>query len=137
MRLAKVVYTDGEIHDANINRSPEAYEANPQKERDMWVLRNHIYLFICEIILYLSSRYQYNTDHGVSQINIFDSKTNEPMGVINWFPVHGVSMNSSNQLISGDHKGLASQLLEKYINPKTQLSGTVSVCKFFYFHIDQ
>ena len=35
MRLAKVIYTDGEIHDANINRSPEAYEANPQKERDM------------------------------------------------------------------------------------------------------
>ena len=60
-------------------------------------------------------------------MNIFDSKTNEPMGVINWFPVHGTSMNSSNQLISGDHKGLASQLLEKYINPKTQLSGTVSV----------
>ena len=97
---------------------------------------NHMCLFICEIMLCLSSRYQHNTDHGVSQINIFDSKTNEPMGVINWFPVHGVSMNSSNQLISGDHKGLASQLLEKYINPKTELSGTVSVCKFFYFHID-
>ena len=35
MRLAKVIYTDGEIHDANINRSPTAYEANPKKERDM------------------------------------------------------------------------------------------------------
>ena len=58
------------------------------------------------------------------------------MGVINWFPVHGVSMNSSNQLISGDHKGLASQLLEKYINPKTQLSGTVSVNEFCYFYIN-
>ena len=48
------------------------------------------------------------------------------MGVINWFPLHCTSMNNSNQLISGDHKGLASQLLEKHINSKSQLSGTVS-----------
>ena len=48
------------------------------------------------------------------------------MGVINWFPVHCTSMNNSNQLISGDHKGLASQLLEKHVNPKSQLSGKVS-----------
>ena len=48
------------------------------------------------------------------------------MGVINWFPLHCTSMNNSNQLISGDHKGLASQLLEKHVNSKSQLSGTVS-----------
>ena len=60
-------------------------------------------------------------------MNIFDSKTNQPMGVINWFPVHCTSMNNSNQLISGDHKGLASQLLEKHVNPKSQLSGKVSL----------
>ena len=39
MRSAKVIYTEGEIHDANINRSPTAYQANPQKEREMWVNR--------------------------------------------------------------------------------------------------
>ena len=35
-------------------------------------------------------------------------------------------MNNTNHLISGDNKGLASQLLEKHVNPKDQLSGTVS-----------
>ena len=37
IRPAKVIYTEGEIHDANINRSPTAYQANPKKERDMYV----------------------------------------------------------------------------------------------------
>ena len=37
IRPAKVTYTEGEIHDANINRSPTAYQANPKKERDMYV----------------------------------------------------------------------------------------------------
>ena len=49
------------------------------------------------------------------------------MGVINWFAVHPTSMNSTNHLISGDNKGLASQLLERHVNPKHQLSGTVSI----------
>ena len=34
-------------------------------------------------------------------------------GVINWFAVHPTSMNNTNQLISGDNKGLASLMLEK------------------------
>ena len=73
------------------------------------------------------SRYEHDTDHGVHQMNIFHSETNEPMGVINWFAVHPTSMNNTNHLISGDNKGLASQLLEKYVNPIGQLSGTVSI----------
>ena len=76
------------------------------------------HLFIC--------RYEHDTDHGVHQMNIFHSETNEPMGVINWFAVHPTSMNNTNHLISGDNKGLASQLLEKYVNPSGQLTGTVS-----------
>ena len=59
-------------------------------------------------------------------MNIFHLDTNEPMGVINWFAVHPTSMNNTNQLISGDNKGLASQLLEKDVNPSGQLTGTVS-----------
>ena len=37
-------------------------------------------------------------------------------GVINWFAVHPTSMNNTNQLISGDNKGLASLMLEKSMN---------------------
>jgi hypothetical protein len=62
-------------------------------------------------------------------MNIFHSETNEPMGVINWFAVHPTSMNNTNHLISGDNKGLASQLMEKNVNPIGQLTGTVSISK--------
>ena len=66
-------------------------------------------------------------------MNIFHSETNEPMGVINWFAVHPTSMNNTNHLISGDNKGLASQLLEKYVNPGGQLTGTVSNIQLIWY----
>ena len=31
-----------------------------------------------------------------------------------WFPVHCTSINNTNTLISGDNKGTAAQLLEKW-----------------------
>ena len=61
------------------------------------------------------------------QVNIFHAENDEPMGVINWFAVHPTSMNNTNLLINGDNKGLASQLLEKDINPKDELSGRVFI----------
>jgi hypothetical protein len=38
------------------------------------------------------------------------------LGQINWFAVHGTSMNNTNLLISGDNKGYASYIFEKRIN---------------------
>ena len=99
LQPAKIYYNEGELHDANINRSPTSYLVNPEEER---------------------ARYQYDTDHTVYQLNIFNAMTDEPMGVINWFAVHPTSMNNSNHLISGDNKGLASQLLEKAVNSGTK-----------------
>ena len=34
------------------------------------------------------------------------------MGAINWFALHGTSMNNTNRLVSGDNKGAASRLFE-------------------------
>ena len=112
IRPAKIFYTEGNIDNANINRSPTSYLENPIEERNM---------------------YEHDTDHGVHQMNIFHSDTNEPMGVINWFAVHPTSMNNTNHLISGDNKGLASQLLEKYVNPSGQLTGTVSNIQLIWY----
>jgi len=50
------------------------------------------------------------------QLSIFDAVTDEPIGIINWFAVHATSLNSSNVLISGDNKGLASVMMEKETN---------------------
>lgn len=35
-------------------------------------------------------------------------------GAISWFPVHCTSINNTNDLISGDNKGVASQFMEKW-----------------------
>lgn len=43
--------------------------------------------------------------------------------MINWFAVHGTSMNNTNGLISGDNKGYASYLFEKYQNGNNSLPG--------------
>jgi hypothetical protein len=42
-------------------------------------------------------RYEYDTDHLVSQLNIFDAESGDPMGIINWFAVHPTSMNNTNK----------------------------------------
>jgi neutral ceramidase len=33
VRPAEIFYSEGELHDANINRSPTSYLANPESER--------------------------------------------------------------------------------------------------------
>jgi neutral ceramidase len=42
------------------------------------------------------------------------------MGVLNWFAVHGTSLNNTNRLISGDNRGVAGFLLEESINGPTE-----------------
>jgi len=45
------------------------------------------------------------------------------LGILNWFAVHGTSMNNTNVLISGDNKGYASYLMEKHYNGNDTLAG--------------
>ena len=112
MKLSTLYHTQGNIANANINRSPSSYLANPEKER---------------------AEYSSDTDHAMVQLNIFDAESGLPRGVINWFAVHPTSMNNSNLLISGDNKGKASQLLEREVNGKGVLAG--KVC-FVYYLLD-
>ena len=39
-----------------------------------------------------------------------------PLGLLNWFSVHGTSLNNTNRLLSGDNRGVASLLLEEAVN---------------------
>ena len=57
MKPSKLYYTEGELHDANINRSPTSYLANPKPER---------------------AQYEYDTDHTFAQLNIYDSADDTP-----------------------------------------------------------
>eukprot|EP00094_Tigriopus_californicus_P008850 TCALIF_08531-PA protein Name:"Similar to ASAH2 Neutral ceramidase (Homo sapiens)" AED:0.15 eAED:0.15 QI:0/0/0/0.9/1/1/10/0/689 len=110
MKPARVFYVQDELHEANINRSPTSYLVNPEAERAL---------------------YDYDTDHLFTQLNIVDATTDEPLGLINWFAVHPVSMNNSNHMISGDNKGAASQFMEREINGKDTLIGQGSFVAAF------
>ena len=76
-------------------------------------------------------RYEFDTDHTVYQLNILHALTQEPLGVINWFAVHPTSMNNTNHLISGDNKGLASQLLERHVNQGNDVSIFAKIFSWF------
>ena len=67
----------------------------------------------------LLKKTKYSDEKGAESVK----KNGGILGVLNWFPVHGTSMNSTNELISGDNKGYASYLLEKALNPNGTLPG--------------
>jgi len=96
------------MEEANINRSPTSYLANPPEER---------------------ARYASDTDKGMVQVN-FLNLAEEPLGVLNWYAVHPTSMNYSNHLISGDNKGAASQMFEKMVNPESLAGEAPFVASF-------
>jgi len=89
-----IYMSSGQLDESNINRSPAAYENNPQEERD---------------------RYEHNTDRDMTVLRMTDTQGNG-IGMINWFAVHPTSMNNTNTLISSDNKGYASVLFESDMN---------------------
>lgn len=88
---ATIKMATGELPGLGHNRSPQAYLLNPAAER---------------------AQYQGDIDTQMTLIR-FDRVSGEPIGLINWFPLHGVSFNNKNHLISGDNKGYAEYLLER------------------------
>ncbi|KAJ3115034.1 hypothetical protein HDU96_001261 [Phlyctochytrium bullatum] len=105
LRPARVFVTKGRVDGGSVNRSPTAYENNPAEER---------------------ARYEGNVDTEMVQLNLFeDDRTSyhgedtKPFGILNWFPVHLTSVNSSNDLISPDNKGYAAYRLEREMRGKS------------------
>ncbi|ETN60612.1 ceramidase [Anopheles darlingi] len=95
MRPGRLFVAETTVQEANINRSPSAYENNPKEERD---------------------RYRDYTDKRLVQLRLVgeeDADRGRPFGVINWFAVHPTSMNKTNRYVSSDNVGYASVLLEQ------------------------
>jgi len=90
--------SNGLLFDSNINRSPTSYLLNPQAEQDEY-------------------KEEGDTDKNMLLLRI-DAEDGTPLGMFNWFAVHGTSMNNTNHLISGDNRGYASYLFEKAMNGK-------------------
>jgi len=86
LRPGHLEVVEGDILDANVNRSPFAYLANPETER---------------------ARYEHDVDKTMTLLTFTSASDGKPIGSLNWFPVHGTSMLGNNTLISGDNKGVA------------------------------
>jgi neutral ceramidase len=64
------------LMDASINRSPSSYLLNPQSERNKYADEG-------------------DTDKTMLMLK-FISDQKKPLGALNWFAVHGTSMNNTN-----------------------------------------
>lgn len=91
----------GALRGANINRSPTAYNNNPQEERD---------------------RYPTDTDEDMVQLRLM-REDGRPLGVINWYAVHPTSMNNTNRLVSSDNVGAAAIFFERRMNGPESIVG--------------
>ncbi|KAI7851491.1 Neutral/alkaline nonlysosomal ceramidase [Circinella umbellata] len=95
LQRGNVIVKRGELLDTNISRSPQAYLLNPEEER---------------------AQYKYDVDKDMTMLS-FLNRGGDGLGVLSWFPVHGVSVNNTNRLINGDNKGYAAYAAEKHFNP--------------------
>jgi len=85
-----ILHNKGDLTDASINRSMEAYNANPLSERNE-------YGSAIEKTMHVLKFVQNGND----------------VGMISWFGVHPTSMKNTNTLLSSDNKGRAQYRFEK------------------------
>jgi neutral ceramidase len=102
MDEGRIFIDETEVHDANINRSPTAYDNNPPEER---------------------AQYRENVDKRLTQLRFMDRHNKRVLGAFNWFAVHPTSMNNTNKFVSSDNVGYASLLLESEYNAETMVAG--------------
>ncbi|PJZ28833.1 neutral/alkaline non-lysosomal ceramidase N-terminal domain-containing protein [Leptospira kmetyi] len=87
-REARIRFASGILVGAAHNRSSAAYEWNGDK-----------------------SNYSKNIEETMTLLR-FEATDGTPIGLINWFAVHGTSLGISNRRAHGDNKGYASHLVE-------------------------
>mmetsp|Transcript_14122 Transcript_14122/g.42621 ORF Transcript_14122/g.42621 Transcript_14122/m.42621 type:complete len:771 (+) Transcript_14122:129-2441(+) len=93
VRPGTLAVARGELLNANTNRSPTAYLANPASER---------------------ARFKHDVDKDMTLLRFDSANSGKSIGALTWFPVHCTSINNTNRLISGDNKGAASQMFERH-----------------------
>lgn len=94
----RILMSQGDLFGSNINRSPTAYLMNPSEERAKYANIG-------------------DTDKRMVLLRL-ENEQGVPIGMLNWFSVHGTSMTNTNQYISGDNKGFAAYKFEITMNRK-------------------
>lgn len=85
----RLVLSRGELHDASVNRSPQAFALNPAQDR---------------------AHFPDGIDPQTTLLRL--ERGGRVVGVVNWFATHGTSLTNRNLLISGDNKGYAARTWE-------------------------
>ncbi|VDM21224.1 unnamed protein product [Hydatigera taeniaeformis] len=94
LTAGRILYASGDLANASINRSPLSYQQNPETERNL---------------------YPHDVDQRMLLLK-FVANDGRELGALNWFAVHGTSLNKTNRLVSSDNKGLAELLFERWMN---------------------
>jgi neutral ceramidase len=87
----KIFINSGDVEDCGRNRSPIAYNNNPQTEK---------------------AKYAGNSDKEMLLIK-FVKNGGKEIGCLNWYAIHPTNRGNKNRLITGDNKGYASYLFEE------------------------
>ncbi|ODH13914.1 hypothetical protein ACO22_06804 [Paracoccidioides brasiliensis] len=82
------------VEEGAINRSPSAYLANPEEERN---------------------RYSSDVDNTLTLLKFDRLSDLKTVGILTFFPVHGTSLFGNNTLVTGDNKGVAAYLFERSV----------------------
>lgn len=86
-----ILVNRGDLTNASYNRSVEAYNQNPETERN---------------------KYGSNIEKPMTVLK-FVQEGNKEVGMLNWFATHPNAMGKDHKVLSGDNKGHASYLMEK------------------------
>ncbi|AOP35194.1 alkaline ceramidase [Leptospira tipperaryensis] len=87
-REARIKFASGPLVGGSFNRSSAAYEWNIDK-----------------------ANYPKNIEETMSLLR-FEATDGSPIGLVNWFAVHGTSLGITNRRAHGDNKGYAAYLVE-------------------------
>lgn len=90
LQPAKIFINTSELHNCGGQRSREAWESNPQEEKDKYG----------------------DTDKSFTLLKFINS-SGELFGTIAYFALHSTSIGINNHLITADNRGYASRLLER------------------------
>lgn len=93
----RIFINNGELLNANTNRSAIAYEQNPQEERKR----------------FLNQRGEDQNVNKQMALLRLERNNGKAVGQINWFGVHPTTTGNTNPLVSSDNKGWASLMFEK------------------------
>ncbi|MBK1786983.1 neutral/alkaline ceramidase [Prauserella cavernicola] len=89
---SSLTLTHDELTDASVNRSRDAFDRNPARDRE----------FFPDAI-----------DPQTSLLRV--ERDGRPVGAVNWFATHNTSMSGDNRLISADNKGYAAYHWEREV----------------------